>query len=136
MPGTENLKGITAMAPPSTYTEIRKFLGATGWFRKFIKGYSRIAKPLNDLITEDGSKMKNQPVKLSLDALAAFEQLKLKCISAPVLILANFSEPFMLEMDVSSDGLGAVLSQKAEDGNARAVLVYFRSGTKWRREPV
>ena len=79
------------MAPPSTYTEIRKFLGAMGWFRKFIKGYSRIAKPLNDLIAEDGSKMKNQPVKLSPEALAAFEQLKLKCISALVLILANFS---------------------------------------------
>ena len=125
LPGTENLKGIAAMAPPSTYTGI-KFLGATGWFRKFIKGYSRIAKPLNDLITEDGSKMKNQPVKLSVDALAAFEQLKLKCISAPVLILANFSEPFMLETDASSDGLGAVLSQKAEDGKYHPVAYASR----------
>ena len=127
LPGTENLKGIAAMAPPSTYTEIRKFLGATGWFRKFIKGYSRIAKPLNDLIAEDGSKMKNQPVKLSPEALVAFEQLKLKCISAPVLILANFSEPFMLETDASSDGLGAVLSQKAPDGKYHPVAYASRT---------
>ena len=115
------------MAPPSTYTEIRKFLGATCWFRKFIKGYSRIAKPLNDLIVEDGSKMKNQPVKLSPDALAVFEQLKLKCISAPVLILANFSEPFMLETDASLDSLGAVLSQKAEDGKYHLVAYASRT---------
>ena len=71
--------------------------------------------------------MKNQPVKLSADALAAFEQLKLKCISAPVLILANFSEPFILETDASSNGLGAVLSQKAEDGKYHPVAYASRT---------
>ena len=48
-PGTEGLKGITEIAPPAMYTEVHKFLGAMGYFRHFIKGYTKIAKPLNDL---------------------------------------------------------------------------------------
>ena len=49
-PGTEGLKDITEITPPATYTQVRKFLGATGYFYRFIKGYARIAKPLNDLL--------------------------------------------------------------------------------------
>ena len=41
-PDTDGLKGITEIAPPATYTQVRKFLGATGYFRRFIKGYARI----------------------------------------------------------------------------------------------
>ena len=44
-PGTDGLKGIAEIAPPATYTQVRKFLGAMGYFRCFIKGYARIAKP-------------------------------------------------------------------------------------------
>ena len=48
--GTDDLKGIAEIAPPATYTQVQKFLGATGYFRHFIKGYARITKPLNDLL--------------------------------------------------------------------------------------
>ena len=50
-PGTEGIKAIAEMAPPRTYTGIRQFLGATGYFRRFIKGYAKIAKPLNDILS-------------------------------------------------------------------------------------
>ena len=66
--GTEGLKGIAEIAPPATYTQVRKFLGATGYFRHFIKGYARIAKPLNDLLQGENSKLKSHPVGLLLDA--------------------------------------------------------------------
>ena len=49
-PGMANLKAIAEMAPPKMYTEIWRFTGMTGFFRQFIKGYSKIAKPLNDLL--------------------------------------------------------------------------------------
>ena len=49
-PGTEGLKGITEIVPPTTYTQVRKFLGTMGYFHRFIKGYTRIAKLLNDLL--------------------------------------------------------------------------------------
>ena len=57
-PGTANLKAIAEMAPPKTYTEIQRFTGMMGFFRRFIKGYSKIAKPLNDLLEGEASKLK------------------------------------------------------------------------------
>ena len=115
-PGTDGLKGIMEIAPPATYTQVRKFLGATGYFRHFIKGYARIAKPLNDLLQGENSKLKSHPVGLPLDALAAFQELKMKCLTVPVLAFADFKKPFLLETDASIEGLGAVLSQKQDDG--------------------
>ena len=58
-PGTEGLKGIAEIMPPAMYTQVHKFLGATGYFRRFIKGYTRIAKPLNDLLQGENSKLKS-----------------------------------------------------------------------------
>ena len=49
-PGEEGLKSIAKMAPPQNYTEIRRFLGATGFFWRFIKNYAHIARPLDDLL--------------------------------------------------------------------------------------
>ena len=49
-PGNLNLKGIAEMAPPANYTEVRHFLGMTGFFWRFIKNYAHIAKPLNDIL--------------------------------------------------------------------------------------
>ena len=80
-PGTEGLKGIAEIVPPATYTQVRKFLGATGYFRCFIRGYTRIAKPLNDLLQGENSKLKSQSLGLPLDALATFQELKMKCFS-------------------------------------------------------
>ena len=114
--GTKGLKGIVKIAPPATYTQVCKFLGAMGYFRCFIKGYTRIAKPLNDLFQGENSKFKSQPLGLPLDALATFQELKMKCLTAPVLAFADFKKPFLLEIDVSIEGLGAVLSQEQDDG--------------------
>ena len=114
-PSTLNLKGITEMAPPANCTEVRCFLGMTGFFRRFIKNYARIAKPLNDILEGEASKMKSEAVTLPPEALEAFEQLKMCCMTAPILAFAN-SKEFQLETDASSEGLGAVLSQKQPDG--------------------
>ena len=94
--GTEGLKGITEIAPPAMYTQVRKFLGTTGYFRHFIKGYARIAKLLNDLLQGDNSKLKSHLLGLPLDALMAFQELKMKCLTAPVLAFADFKKPFLL----------------------------------------
>ena len=115
-PGTLNLKGITEMAPPANYTEVRCFLGMTRFFRRFIKNYARIAKPLNDILEGEASKMKSKAVTLAPEALEVFEQLKMCCMTAPVLAFADFEKEFQLETDASSEGLGAVLSQKQPDG--------------------
>ena len=115
-PGNLNLKGIAEMAPPANYTEVRRFLGMTRFFQRFIKNYARIAKPLNDILEGEASKLKSEAVTLPLDALDAFEKLKMCCMTAPVLAFADFEKEFQLETDTSSEGLGIVLSQKQPDG--------------------
>ena len=115
-PGMDSIKAIAEMAPPRTYTGIHQFLGATGYFRQFIKGYTNIAKPLNDLLSGVNSKLKSCFVRLPPAAVVVFQELKLKCMTAPVLAFVDFHKPFLLETDASGDGLGAVLSQKQEDG--------------------
>ena len=105
--GYDGLKDIAEMAPPANYTEIQRFLGATRFFRCFIKNYTRIAKPLNDLLEGEANKWKAQPVDLSPEALEAFNTLKMKCMTAPVLAFADFQKPFLLKTDASSHGLGA-----------------------------
>ena len=128
-PGTEGLKGITEIAPPAMYTQVRKFLGTTGYFCHFIKGYARITKPLNDLLQGENSKLKSHPVGLLPDALAAFQELKMKFLTAPVLAFADFKKPFLLETNASIEGLGAVLSQEQEDGRYHLVA-YTSHGLK------
>ena len=115
-PGDLNLKGIAEMAPPANYTEVQRFLGMTRFFRQFIKNYARIAKPLNDILEGEASKLKSEAVTLPPDALEAFKKLKMCCMTTPVLAFADFEKEFQLETDTSSEGLGAVLSQKQEDG--------------------
>ena len=95
----------------------------------FIKGYSKIAKPLNDLLSGETSHLKKKPVVLTPEALSAFEQLKMKCLQAPVLQFTDFNQPFLLETDASGDGLGAVLSQKQSDGRYHPVT-YGSRGLK------
>ena len=116
-PGTLNLKGITEKGSPANYTEVQHFLGMTGFFRRFIKNYTCIAKPLNDILEGEASKMKPEAMTLPPEALEAFEQLKMCCMMALVLAFADFEKEFQLETDASSEGLGAVLSQKQPDGN-------------------
>ena len=93
----------------------------TGFFRRFIKGYSRIAKPLNDLLEGEASKLKNEELELMLEALKAFEELKMRCMMAPILVLADFKKPFCLETNASKGGLGAILLQQSDDGQYHPV---------------
>ena len=128
-PGTEGLKGITEIAPPAIYTQVHKFLGATGYFRCFIKGYARITKPLNDLLQGENSKLKSHLLGLPPDILVAFQELKMRCLTAPVLAFVDFKKPFLLETDTSIEGLGAVLSQKQDDGQYHP-MAYASHGLK------
>ena len=124
-PSMASLTAIVEMAPPKTYTEIQRFTRMTGFFWQFIKGYAKIAKPLNDLLEGEASKLKSEELELTPEALQAFEDLKKKCMMAPVLVFADFRKPFRLETDASGEGLGTVLLQQSDDGHYH--LVAFAS---------
>ena len=89
-----------------------------GHYRHFIKGFAHIVAPLYDLISGVNKDKKSESVELSPKALEAFNTLKEKCVNAPVLAFPDFKKPFLLEMDASRKGLGAVLSQKQDDGRS------------------
>ena len=126
-PSKKNVAFIVACLPPKTYTDIHSFTGAMGHYRHFIKGFTRIAAPFYDLTSGDNKDKKSEPVKLSPEALEAFNILKEKCVNALVLYFPDFKKPFLLETDASGKGLGAVLSQKQDDG--RYNLVAYASRT-------
>ena len=111
-----NLKAIAKCAPPRTYTEIRAFLGLISHYRQFIRGFMRIAQPLNKHMAGEGASRKSEWVSLPEEALEAFQALKQACMNSPVLAFADYTKDFLLKTDASKEGLGAVLSQKQEDG--------------------
>ncbi|GJR90694.1 putative reverse transcriptase domain-containing protein [Tanacetum coccineum] len=100
------IESIKDWASPKTPTKIRQFLGLAGYYRRFIEGFSKIAKPMTKLT------QKNVKFDWSEKAEAAFQLLKQKLCSAPILALPEGSENFMVYCDASRKGLGAVLMQR------------------------
>ena len=118
---------------PKTINDVRSFLGFVGYYRRFIKGFSKIARPLNDLLVGSESCKKKQgtkKVEWSESEQSAFEELKTACCTAPVLAYADFTKPFVLHTDSSLDGLGAVLYQKDQEGVLRVIAYASRSLSK------
>ena len=115
-PSKKNLESIAQCLPPDTYTKVKSFVGLVGHYRCFIKGFAKIAAPLYDLTSGDNKDKKWEHVDLSPEAREAFDCLKTTCLQAPILAFPDFNKPFLLEMDASRRGLGAILSQKQADG--------------------
>ena len=104
--------------------QLRTFLGKTGYYRKFIKDYSKIAAPLQSFITKETSTKKHIDITHTTNSEEAFKTLKEKLLSAPILAFADFEsgEPFILDTDWSKDpgAIGGVLLQK-QDGVERVI---------------
>jgi hypothetical protein len=90
---------------PQSFTEVRGFLGLTGYYRKFVKNYGVIAKHLTDIL-------KLKTFQWTLATEIVFQDLKKAMCSVPVLSLPDFSQPFEIEVDACDKGVGAVLQQK------------------------
>ena len=112
---------------PQTYTEVHAIMGVVGHYRRFIKGFACIVQPLNKHLTGEGASRKSEWVSLLEDALKVFKALKQACMTAPVLAFADYTKPFLLEIDASKDGLGVVLSQKQADGQYHPVTYGSRA---------
>ena len=106
---------------PTTVTDVRSFLGFTNHYQRFIKGYAKVANPLNALVLGDNANKKRAAVNWTDNCQRAFEKLKNLCTDSPILAYANYKKPFQLQTDAIDLGLGAVLNQKSDDGQQRVI---------------
>lgn len=111
---------IEHLQPPKIDSEIRSFLGHADFYRRFIKGFSKIIKPLTGLLMND--------VEFIFDenCLQVFEHLKTSLITVPIMKPHDWSKPFEIMCDASDYAVGAVLGQR-EDKKLHGI--YYTSRT-------
>ncbi|KAG6455309.1 hypothetical protein O3G_MSEX009130, partial [Manduca sexta] len=119
----EKVEVILQYPTPTNRKEVKRFLGTTSWYRRFIPQFSTIAAPLNKLTS---SKKNTPPFQWSDAAEKAFVQLKSLLVNAPVLICPDFNYPFEVHTDASNFGVGGMLSQTI-DGVEHPVAYMSRS---------
>ncbi|GJS02952.1 putative reverse transcriptase domain-containing protein [Tanacetum coccineum] len=100
------IEAVKNWTSPTTPTEVRQFLGLAGYYRRFIEGFSKIAKPLTKLT------QKNKSYIWGEEQESAFQLLKQKLCEAPILALPEGNDNFVVYCDASLQGLGAVLMQR------------------------
>jgi hypothetical protein len=109
------IASIQSWATPTSVIQLRSFLCLIGYYRRFIKNYGLIYRPLHDLLKKDSFAWTDNHTQ-------ALRLLKSSMTASPVLALPNFSLPFMLETDASGTGLEAMLMQ-----HGRPIAFYNQS---------
>ncbi len=119
-PDPSKITVVVHFPVPKTVTNVRSFLGLTGYYRNYVRGYSRLVVPLFELTKKDVAFV------WDLGCQSAFEALKGALVAAPVLTRLDFKKPFCLDVDWSPKGVSAILSQK--EGRMERVVAYASKG--------
>ncbi|CAA7040068.1 unnamed protein product [Microthlaspi erraticum] len=111
---------MTNLQPPKTVKDIRSFLGHAGFYRRFIKYFSHIARPLTRLLCKDIN------FEFTKECHKAFTKINDALVSAPVVQRPNWELPFEIMCDASADAVGAVLGQRRDK---KLHVIYYASRT-------
>jgi hypothetical protein len=125
-------KGMTSMDPvkiagiknwpiPTKVKDVRSFLGFCNFYRPFIRGFTHLARPLNELTRKEAEWSWGERQQV------AFDTLKRRVTTEPVLAHPILTDPFELEVDASGFAMGAVLLQKKEDGKKHPIAYYSKT---------
>ncbi|XP_078148594.1 uncharacterized protein LOC144544050 [Carex rostrata] len=101
----EKIRAVTEWKRPTTVTEIRSFLGLAGYYRRFVMGFSQLARPLTELLH------KGVKFEWGESQEKSFEELKSRLVSAPILAMPVVGKDYTVFTDASRSGLGCVLMQ-------------------------
>ena len=123
----DKIAAIQDWPTPRNLTELRSFLGTCSYYRKFIRGFSHVAKPLY-ILTE-----KNRLFLWNDEAEKAFKTLKDALTTSPILAYPTETDEFLLDCDASNTGIGSVLSQ-VQENEERVISYYSRSLNKPERQ--
>ena len=121
---TAKTEKVTQWPVPKTKRGVQQFLGLANYYRRIVKDFATISKPLHRL-TE-----KNCKFNWTDDCQKAFEELRLRLVTSPILAFPDYMCAFILDTDASDTGIGAVLSQVHPDGTERVIAYTSRSLTK------
>ncbi|GFW35243.1 retrovirus-related Pol polyprotein from transposon 297 [Trichonephila clavipes] len=111
-PGELKVQVIKYFPIPTNKTQVRAFLGLSGYYRRYIPEFSVIAAPLTDLLK---GRNRKSTVDWNSSCQNAFEELKTRLSKNPVLYSPDFTKPFIIQCDASNLGIGVVLSQVCEN---------------------
>ena len=111
---------ISNLPTPKCVKDIRSFLGHVGFYRRFIRDFSAIARPLCNLLAKDGT------FEWSQAREAVFDKLKTMLASPPIMRSPNWDLPFEIMCDTSDYAIGAVLGQREDK---KAFVIYYASKT-------
>ena len=124
-PVNAKVEAIVEFPVPTSRREVMRFLGMADYYRKFCKNFSTVAAPITELLKKDRHFVWSQ------ECQDAFTKIKRLLISAPVLVAPNFTKPFILTIDASDVGAGAVLMQEDLNGIDHPVS-YFSCKCKFK----
>ncbi|KAF8092696.1 hypothetical protein N665_0403s0004 [Sinapis alba] len=104
----ENIEVMTGLLPPANVKDVRSFLGHTGFYRRFIKDYNKIARPLTALLCKE--------VKFDFtpECLEDFKEIKSALVSAPIVQAPDWDLPFEIMCNASDFAVGVVLGKKKD----------------------
>lgn len=115
------VKAVTDWPVPENVKQLQRFLGFSNIYRRFIRNFKKVATPLHALTSS------KRRFVWSAEADKAFTQLKHLFTSAPVLTMPDPMRKFIVEVDASDSGVGAVLSQRSKDGKVHPCAYFSRS---------
>ena len=120
-PNPDREQAVRDFPTPRSLKDVRAFIGLASYYRRFIKGFAQIAQPLHSLTRKGAIFVWTQQCQ------EAFDQLKERLVTSPLLAYPTANQAFMLETDASNAGLGAVLSQIQSDGKEHPVAYASRA---------
>lgn len=115
----DKVKAIINFPRPTSFTELKRFIGLASWYRRFVENFSIVAAPLHNLTKGK----KHRKLVWTDEAEKAFLKLKTLLTTAPLVTCPDYSKPFIIQCDASSSGVGAVICQKVD--NAEQPIAYL-----------